>query len=82
MPNQDPPAWVLDQRRAIGARIRDRRLWADLTQERLAERVGVDRRTIQRIEAGTSDPTLTVLLLIAHTLRTSIADLLVTDNRP
>lgn len=67
---------MFDRRRVIGARIRDRRMWANLTQERLAEYIGVDRRTIQRIEAGISDPTLTGLLLISDALDTPLTVLL------
>lgn len=62
------PEWVLDDRRALGARIRELRVRANLTQERLAELTGVDRRTLQRIEAGSSDPRLSALTLIAEGL--------------
>ncbi|WP_237301287.1 MULTISPECIES: helix-turn-helix domain-containing protein [unclassified Streptomyces] len=46
MPPEPPPARVLDQRRAIGDRIRTARLEAAITQETLAERTGLDRKTI------------------------------------
>lgn len=74
---QDPPAWVLDRRQRLGQRLREARLEVDLTQERLAEYVGVDRRTIQAIEAGTSDPRYGWLLLCADACHTTVADLLV-----
>jgi transcriptional regulator with XRE-family HTH domain len=45
--------------------------------ERLGEQVrGVDRRTVSAWEYGTSDPTLTDLLLIAHALGIPAADLI------
>lgn len=49
---------------------------SDLTQEELGNAVGVDRRSIQRFEAGTTDPRLSDLLLIAQVLRCHITDLL------
>jgi len=39
-------------RRAAGQRVREERLRANLTQEALADRSGVGRNTLQRIEAG------------------------------
>ena len=37
---------------AIGANVRRLRIEADLTQEKLAELVGINPRTVQKIEAG------------------------------
>jgi len=36
---------------------------------------GIDRRTLQRIERGTSDPPYSSLLLIAHALEVPYRDL-------
>jgi transcriptional regulator with XRE-family HTH domain len=47
----------------------------DLTQEAFAEMTGIDRRTIQRIEAGTSDPPFGSLLLMASALRVPVHEL-------
>ncbi|WP_053799734.1 helix-turn-helix domain-containing protein, partial [Streptomyces rimosus] len=66
MPPQDHPTWLLDERRALGDRIRERRMRQNLTQERLAERAGVSRDTVQRIERGTSDPRYSQLARIAR----------------
>lgn len=41
----------------------------------LADRIGVERRTIQRYESGERDPRYTDLLLIAAALDTTVADL-------
>jgi transcriptional regulator with XRE-family HTH domain len=49
----------LDQR--LGARIRALRLAADLTLDRLAERSGVSRAMISRVERGESSPTAALL---------------------
>ncbi|MGP3684169.1 helix-turn-helix transcriptional regulator [Streptomyces sp. IBSNAI002] len=71
----DPPDWVLARRRAIGARIRAARNDADLTQEALGERVGIDNKTVHRIEYAVSDPSLTVLLGIAKACGIPLAEL-------
>ncbi|MGW1135230.1 helix-turn-helix domain-containing protein [Streptomyces griseoluteus] len=74
MPTEQPQ-WVLDARRAAGDRIRVRRLHLNLTQEGLAHESGVDRSTIQRMEAG-AEMKLSHLLLVAHALRVHVTDLL------
>lgn len=49
------PPWILDHRRTLGERIRDRRMHQNFTQEQLAHSVGVSRDTVQRIEGGQND---------------------------
>lgn len=72
----DPhPDWVLTRRRVIGTRIRAGRLNAHLTQMALAERVGVDHKTIHRIEYAVTDPSLGLLLRIADAIDVPLADL-------
>jgi transcriptional regulator with XRE-family HTH domain len=75
VPPADHPEWIPDARRTLGTRIRSRRLHRNLTQERLAERSGIDRSTIQRIEGGLNDPRYSHLLRIAEALDTTVADL-------
>ncbi|MFE9936297.1 helix-turn-helix domain-containing protein [Streptomyces hirsutus] len=72
---RDLPAWTYDRRRELGDRIRDLRLRANLTQEVFAEMTGIDRRTVQRIERGTSDPPYSSLLLIADAIGVPLSDL-------
>jgi transcriptional regulator with XRE-family HTH domain len=62
-------------RRAVGDRIRVRRLHQTMTQESLAHAAGIDRSTIQRMEAG-HEMKLSHLLLVAHALRVHVVDLL------
>lgn len=69
------PDWVLHQRRAIGDHVRAERMRQKLTQERLAERVGLDRKTINRIEQGTHGTLIDHLTLIARVLDVPLADL-------
>jgi transcriptional regulator with XRE-family HTH domain len=71
----DQPQWIIDARRAVGDRIRVRRLHLNLTQESLAHNSGLDRSTIQRMEAG-QEMKLSHLLLVAHSLRMHVTDLL------
>lgn len=71
----DQPQWILDARRRVGLRVRDARMYADLTQEKLAHRTGIDRSTIQRIEHG-GEMKISHLMLIARELRVHVADLL------
>ncbi len=76
MPLDPMPAWVLTRRRAIGGRIRDARIDAQLSQVQLGERIGRDHKTIHRYETAQSVPTLVDLLLIADALDVPPAELL------
>ncbi|MEV6105680.1 helix-turn-helix transcriptional regulator [Streptomyces sp. NPDC051940] len=75
MPLDPLPASVLNRREIIGARIRARRIHQNLTQQGLAEAVGIDLKTVHRIEYAQSDPRLSVLLLIADALDMPLAQL-------
>jgi transcriptional regulator with XRE-family HTH domain len=69
------PEWVLTRRTQLGHRIAALRTQAGFSQDQLAERAGLERRSIQRYEAGTREPQYGDLLLIAHALGTPLADL-------
>ncbi|WP_431040087.1 helix-turn-helix domain-containing protein [Streptomyces sp. P9-1] len=71
----DQPEWVPAARRAVGDRIRVRRLHQNMTQESLAHAAGIDRSTIQRMKGG-HEMKLSHLLLVAHALRVHVTDLL------
>lgn len=75
MPSAPPPDWVLTRRRAIGARIRETRLRANLTQEKLAELAGLDRLAVNRIENGHQAALIDSLIRIADALDTPLSDL-------
>lgn len=70
------PDWVLTRRRAIGDNIRATRTARGLSQEKLAELAGLDRKTVNRIEQGTHSTLLDHLLLIAHALGVPPAELI------
>lgn len=69
------PDWVLERRDRLRHRIATRRIERGYSQDQLAELVGIDRRTIQRIERGERDVRFPDLLLIAHALDTPLTDL-------
>jgi Predicted transcriptional regulators len=75
VPSAPPPDWVIARRRAIGTRIREARLHANLTQEKLGELAGMDRQAVNRIEQGHASPLLDNLIRIADALRVPLADL-------
>jgi transcriptional regulator with XRE-family HTH domain len=75
VPSDPPPAWVLTRRRQIGDRIRTARTGRKLSQEKLAEAIGIDRKTINRIELGVHATSVDHLLLIADALDVPLADL-------
>jgi len=70
------PNWVIEEQAALGRRIAHHRRTAGLSQEQLADRMGVERRTVQRYENAASDPRYADLLLIARALGVHPADLL------
>lgn len=75
MPPAPPSPRVIAARRAVGDRIRAARLNAHLTQEALAERAGLDRQSINRIEQGHASPSLDTLIRIADGLGVPLRDL-------
>ncbi len=48
----------------LGGRLAQRRLELQLTQEMLAEQAGVSKRTVERIEAGATTQTSTLIRLL------------------
>jgi transcriptional regulator with XRE-family HTH domain len=75
VPTDPLPDWVQQRRRAIGDTIRTERKRQKLTQERLGEAAGLDRKTINRIEQGAHATLIDHLLLIADVLDVPLADL-------
>lgn len=58
-----------------GQRIKAARDAADLTQSELAERVGVARNTINRVENDLAAPSLRLLEAIARVLKVKLVDI-------
>lgn len=59
----------------FGARIRELRSERQLTQEELADRVGVFRTYMSRVETGIANPTLTLIHALADALGVPVVDL-------
>lgn len=51
------------------------RIECDLTQDQLAEKVGVARQTIGLIEAGKYNPSISLCIDICHTLNKTLDEL-------
>jgi transcriptional regulator with XRE-family HTH domain len=66
----------MDIRRVFGANVRRYRLAAKLSQEAVAERMGVDRAHVSAIERGLQNATLLTILQASEALGVRPADLL------
>ena len=62
--------------RAFGIRVRQLRTELGITQEDLAERCGLFRTYLSRIETGVANPTLTMIFALAQTLGVTPPELL------
>lgn len=72
-----PPAGSeADPRRLLGQRIKELRAAQGLTQEEAADRIGVFRTYMSRMESGQANPTLTMLHQIASALGVDVVQLL------
>ena len=61
-------------------RIKEYRIRLDLTQEKLAETVGVRRETIIFLEQGRYNPSLRMAHNVARALKTTIDELFVFED--
>ncbi len=59
----------------ISKRVQDRRRFAGLTQDQLAEAAGVSKETLSRIENARTQPSLTVLNELAAAMDCRLRDL-------
>lgn len=64
----------------LGKKIRKRRKELGMTQEELAEKLGVGHQALSRIEQGKMAPKMDRLPLIAENLKCTVADLFRQDN--
>ncbi|MEV6544375.1 helix-turn-helix transcriptional regulator [Streptomyces sp. NPDC051665] len=67
--------WIRARQQEIGQRIQAERVRQNLIQETVFLAAGLDRRTLQAIEAGIANPTLETLLRLTYVLDVSLADL-------
>ena len=65
----------VDFKKVVGKQVRRLRLRANLTQDVLSERCGIYRTYLSRIEAGSANPTLLVLIALDSTLNVHVCEL-------
>ncbi len=70
----------MDATHPLRNRIKVERARHDLTQEQLAELVGVTRKTINTVETGKFVPSTVLALRLARVLRTRVEDLFYLDG--
>jgi transcriptional regulator with XRE-family HTH domain len=73
-PSQKPDR-VRERRVRFGDAVRERRIAAGLSQEALAERCGVDRKSISRMETGAFSPSLDRVWVVAEALDVTMHEL-------
>lgn len=61
--------------KSLGLAIRVRRERQGLSQEQLAEKAGIDRSFVSRIERGLANPSFLLLVRISRALRIGVVDL-------
>lgn len=71
-----PNPSVQTRRLAFGQAVRVRRKALGLSQEKLAERAGCDRQSINRVENAAYSPSLDRVFLLADALGVRLAELL------
>ena len=65
----------------IKTRIKELRARYNLTQEELAEKVGITRQTMLYIEKGKYNPSLLVAHKVAKVLKSSIEDVFIIEDK-
>ncbi len=70
------PRVRLPPRAILGKNINRLRMQRGLTQDDLAEQAEIDRRYVQRIEAGTANPGIDIICQIREALRASWDEML------
>lgn len=60
--------------------VRDLRMQYDLSQDALAEKVGVSRQTIISLEKGKYNPSIMLAFKLAHVFRCQIEDLFIYEE--
>jgi transcriptional regulator with XRE-family HTH domain len=72
---------ILRQRREIGARVRGVREKKGLTQEQAAELTGIHAKHVGRIEAGSTNVTISTLIALAAAYEVRLAAFFEDDGR-
>ena len=60
----------------VSSRIYDIRIEREMSQDRLAQKAGIDRKTVNRIENGHFSPSLQTLIRLCSALKVKPSDVL------
>ena len=75
----EPPLWISERNKGCdilkNLKLKSARAAKDLSQEQLAQLVGVTRQTIGMIEAGKYNPTLNLCIAICKALDKTLDEL-------
>ncbi len=66
---------MIMDKKALGTAVKAARTENKITQEKLAEMIGIAPSHVKQIEAGNRNPSVEVLYKLAHTLNFSIDDI-------
>jgi transcriptional regulator with XRE-family HTH domain len=66
---------MIARKMLLGARIKELRKRTGLSQDQLAEKVGIESKYLSRIEVGKRDPSLDVLERLADSLQVEMKEL-------
>ena len=69
-------AELLERRRTFGTAVRERRRVLHLSQQQLADRAGVDRKTVTRVETAVGSLTMERMWRLADALDVDVRELL------
>jgi len=73
---------VFDDREYIAKKIRLARKKANLTQEELAEKIGISAKQISRIEIATYSPSLSTFLKLINVLNIDVSEFGIQNTQP
>jgi len=73
---------AISHQHAFGKRVRALRTSLGMTQEDLAERCGLFRTYLSRIETGEANPTLTMIHALAVSLEVPVTDMFIDSDIP
>jgi transcriptional regulator with XRE-family HTH domain len=68
--------YTVNYKELVGQKVKSHRLLAALSQEELAARCGIYRTYLSRIETGTANPSLVVIVALAQSLNLKPHELL------
>lgn len=60
----------------IAERLKNERLQREWSQETLANKAGIDRKTVNRIENGHFSPSMTTFLLLCDAMKVNAQDII------